>query len=159
MNDYILKKPDCFYVIGIDGRTTNKAEFEGKGIIPGLWQKFMSESILSLIPNKIDNDIIVCYYDYESDYRGEYSYLIGARVSTLDEIPEGMSALCVPPLQYAVFTTDEGKVVEQNIKTWQHIWHLEDTGQLPRSYYIDYEVWDARSHDHNNGQIDIYIGI
>ncbi len=159
MKDFIVEKQDSFFVIGIDDRTTNKAEFEGKGIIPGLWQKFMSESVLSAIPNKIDNDIIVCYYDYESDNTGEYSYLIGARVSTLEEIPEGMSGLCVPPVCYAVFTTDQGNLIQENIKTWQHIWKLEENGTLTRSYYIDYEVWDDRSHDQNNGQIEIHIGI
>ncbi len=157
--DYIKQYEQKFCVIGITGRTTNEKELAGKGIIGQLWQQFFTQSILSKIPNKIDNDIIVCYYNYESDHKSEYSYLIGARVSTTETIPTDMVALCVPSGKYAIFTTNKGALVPESVKTWQHIWALEDQKTLPRLYNIDFEIHDERSHDQNNGQIEIHLGL
>ena len=46
------------------------------------------------------------------------------------------------------------------IDMWQNIWKMNehDLGG-ERSYIADFEVYDERSHDHNNVILDIYIGI
>lgn len=159
MSSFLTKKVESFQVMGLEVRTTNKAEFSGNGRIASLWQQFFAEDTAAKIPNKIDNAIIVCYYDYESDYTGEYSYLVGVRVEDLEEIPESMAGLTVPTGNYAIFTTNKGPVVPEIVKTWQHIWQLEEDDALKRSYYIDFEVHDERSLNPDDGQVDIYIGI
>lgn len=84
-----------FKVIGIAMRTTNVAAIE-QGTIQNLWNTFFAEQVSTRIPNKVDDAIVALYYDYETARNGEYTLLIGARVSSLDDIPAGMVGLEVP---------------------------------------------------------------
>ena len=85
-----------FDVIGISVRTTNKAEMSANGKIPAMWGRFIGGQIIDKIPNRTGGDIVVLYYDYQSDRDGEYSYLIGAPVKSIGTVPDGMSAVKVP---------------------------------------------------------------
>lgn len=154
-----LKTNNAFDVIGIAERTSNAAEFSGKGKIGPLWKRFFDEEILTKIPHKADNAIIALYYDYESNKDGAYTILIGARVTSTQEIPLGMVHCHVPAQKYAVFTTERGIVWQQVVKTWQFIWQFEDESKLNRSYVVDYQLYDQRSMNPNDGVVDIYIGI
>ena len=112
-----------FDVIGIGIRTTNKAAID-EGIIQKLWQKFFAESIISKIPNKVDHAIIALYYDFENDKSGHYDLLLGARVSSLDDIPEGMVAHNVPAQKREVFVSEAGPGGQVCFELWQKIWIL-----------------------------------
>ena len=48
------------------------------------------------------------YSDYETDWRGEYSYLIGCGVDRAGAIPEGMEVRRVPAQTYAVLRAKGG---------------------------------------------------
>ncbi len=78
---------ETFTVIGIAVRTTNKNGQSAKDI-GALWNKFMSEDILSQIPNKIDNTIYSIYTEYEGDYTQPYTTILGCKVKSKD----GMTA-------------------------------------------------------------------
>lgn len=147
-----------FNVIGIAIRTTNKEAIEN-GTIQKLWQQFFTESISSKIKNKIDNAIIALYYDFESDKNGEYNLLIGVRVSTIDEIPVGMAAKHVFAEKRAVFVSESGPRSHIVFDLWMKIWALEDQNKLDRTYIADYELYDERSQDPQNAQMEIHIGI
>jgi predicted transcriptional regulator YdeE len=160
MSNGILKAGNGFDVMGITARTSNLAEFYGSGTIGQVWQKFFAEQVLAEIPNKTDNDILALYCDYASDKDGEYTFLLGARVNNVDEIPEGMVVKHVPAGNYEVFTTQPGLLSEVVIQQWQKIWTLEDEDKLNnRTYKVDYEVYDARSQDPENAVVEIYIGV
>lgn len=159
MNSFICKTEQAFDVIGIAARTTNAAEFQGRGIILRLWQRFIQDRIASKIPNRLDSDILALYYDYASDKDGEYSFLIGARVKAGTEVPEGMVVVRVPASGYAVFTTQKGAVPKVVIDVWQKIWQLEESGELKRAYRIDYQQYDERSYNPLDAKIDIYISV
>lgn len=64
-------------IIGLAVRTTNangqSAEDLGK-----LWGQFMSE-VAFKIPNAISEEIIAIYTDYESDYQGSYTAIMGRK--------------------------------------------------------------------------------
>jgi predicted transcriptional regulator YdeE len=77
-------------VIGIEVRTTNENEQAAKDI-PVLWEKFMKENVLNNIPNKIDNTIYSIYTEYEKDHTKPYTTLLGCKVESLENIPEGMA--------------------------------------------------------------------
>ena len=96
-----------FTVVGISSRTSNGKEMSGKGVIPQQWDRFIKEGMLGQIPNKVDSNILAVYTDYESDANGEYTFLIGARVSSADDVPLGMVARKVPAGRYAVFISGE----------------------------------------------------
>ncbi len=76
-------------IVGIETRTSNEnavaIEDLGK-----LWAQFFGEKIASKIPNKISDNIYAVYTDYESDYQGKYTTIIGCEVENLDKIPEGL---------------------------------------------------------------------
>ncbi len=148
-----------FTVVGISARTSNRAEMAG-GIIGKQWQRFMSEGLLQQIPNRVDENMISLYTDYESDVNGEYTFVIGAKVRTIDQLPTGMHPFDVPAGRYAKFTSDQGTVSNVVIGTWRHIWSAtpEQLGGA-RAYKADYEVYDERAKDPNEAIVDVFVGI
>jgi len=149
----------AFTIIGIEARTTNAKEATSEGIIGKQWQKFFSEGIPQRIPNKIDSNFYAVYYDYASDHNGEYSFLIGAKVKDGTTPPSGMVAKQVQAGKYAVLTSDKGQFPKVVPATWTKIFDFENAGKLKRSYQTDFELYDERAKDPQNGQIDIYIGV
>jgi predicted transcriptional regulator YdeE len=147
-----------FLVIGIEARTTNAKEATGDGIIPRQWQKFFQEGILDKIPNKISGNIYAVYSEYASDHNGEYDFLIGPMVKEGSVAPEGMAAKAFPGGRFAVLTTDKGPLPKVVPKAWAEIFELEDEKKLQRAYQADFEVYDQRSRDPQNAQVDIYVG-
>ena len=155
----IVEEPG-FTVVGISTRTTNAKEMSGKGVIGQQWDRFMKEGLLSKIPNKVDSNILAVYTDYESDANGAYTLLLGARVSSADNVPPGMVAKKVPAGRYAVFTSEKGFVGKVVPETWRGIWAVPKSAPGGnRAYQADFEVYDQRAADPQNAQVDIYIGI
>ena len=149
-----------FTVVGISIRTSNANEKSGKGVIPQQWDRFIKEGLLSGIPNKVDSNILAVYTDYESDVNGAFTFMIGARVSSADDVPPGMAAKRVPAGQYAVFISEKGFVGKVVPQTWSHIWAVPKSApEGNRAYRADFEVYDQRAADPQNAQVDIYVGI
>lgn len=149
-----------FTVVGIASRTTNAKEMSGKGVIAQQWDRFMKEGLLSKIPKKVDSNILAVYTDYESDANGAYTFMIGARVSSADDVPPGMVAKKVPAGRYAVFTSEKGFVGKVVPETWSRIWAVSKSAPGgSRAYQADFEVYDQRAADPQNAQVDIYVGI
>jgi predicted transcriptional regulator YdeE len=150
-----------FTVIGISARTNNAREAAGNGVIARQWESFYKEGILDKIPNKADADTYVVYSDYASDRSGDYSYLIGAKVSDASAIPSGMVAKTVSAGKYAVITSQQGAIPKIIVEAWQRIWDLEDQAKLggQRAYKTDFEVYDQRASSPQGSQIDIYVGV
>ena len=102
----IVEKTE-FTVVGISIRTSNAKEMSGNGVIAQQWDRFMKEGLLGKIPNKVDPNILAVYIDYESGANGAYTFMIGARVSSAEDVPLGMVARKVPAGRYAVFISGE----------------------------------------------------
>jgi predicted transcriptional regulator YdeE len=150
-----------FSVIGIEARTNNAKEMTNDGVIPKQWGKFFAEGILSKIPNKLDPSIYAVYTDYASDRNGDYTFFIGAKVSETSTIPTGMVVKRVPAGKYAIVTSAKGPVQNVVPQAWQQIWSFEDKSELggARAYKADFELYDQRSRDPKDSQVDIYVGI
>jgi predicted transcriptional regulator YdeE len=150
-----------FYIVGITARTSNTKEMSGKGIIGSQWSRFFTEGIHDKIPNKADSNILAIYTDYESDRNGEYTFILSAKVLDTSDIPDGMEARKVPAGRYSVVTSAKGSVGDVVVQSWQKIWSMEDKSELgsKRMYKADYEVYDERSRDPQNSQVDIYVGV
>ncbi|HEV2916296.1 MAG TPA: GyrI-like domain-containing protein [Candidatus Babeliales bacterium] len=157
MLDEDLKVEKAFDVIGISARTTNNAEFSGAGVIASLWQRFFSENIIAKIPNKVDTSILAVYCDYQNNKNGEYTILIGMRVTSIKDIPEGLVSYHVPEQSYKIFPTKPGVVWAEVVEIWKTIWALEDQGLFHRAYKVDYELYDELSSNPNNGIAEIHI--
>lgn len=149
----------AFLVVGIKTRTSNAKEATAEGAIPRQWERFFQHGILGQIPNRVGSNIYAVYSDYASDHNGEYSYIIGAMVKDGTAPPTGMAVKRVPAGQYGVLTSEKGRLPKVVPEVWRKLWKLEDSGMLKRAYQTDFEIYDQRAQDPQNGQVDIYVGL
>ena len=149
----VVHKPTTL-VIGIDCRTSNAPE-AGPQDIPKLWGRFYSEDVLNRIPNKISNEVIALYCDYEGDYTQPYSVVIGCPVSSIDTIPEGMVAKTIPASSYAVFRA-LGEYPASLIETWGKIWKQPS---LDRTYTGDFELYGDKFASGSPKELEVFIAV
>lgn len=158
MKPRFIKQEAEFMVIGISARTSNQEAME-KGTIQKLWQRFIDQEILLHIPHKISNSALALYYDYASDQHGQYTVLIGVQVSSLDDIPGGMTGVLVPATQREIFLSDLGDLSCIVFDLWQHIWKQEEMHQIQRAYTFDYEFYNQSSHNQGESIAEIHVSI
>ena len=158
MNNNNLTIDQSFSVIGITLRTTNKAAIND-GSIAQLWQQFLTDATYSKIPNKIDGALIAVYYDFENDKSGQYTVLLGARVSSIETIPAGMVAHSVPTQKRMVFTSERGPIPNIVFDLWNKIWKLENERKINRSYDADYELYENLNQNPEESVMTIHIGV
>ena len=144
----------AFNLIGIAIRTTNENGQAGREIAD-LWTKFMTETILEKIPNRIDDTIYSLYTDYEGDHTQPYTAILGCKVEHLDKIPEGMTGKTIEGGNY-VKTTAKGDLMQGLVlQKWIEIWNSE----LDRVYTADFEVFGEKARDPQNAEIDFLIAV
>lgn len=159
MNPKIVQQAG-FAVVGIAVRTNNAKEMTADGVIGKQWGRFMAEGLLEKIPKKADHGMVAVYTDYAGDHKGEYTFLLGARVSSDTDVPAGMVAKKVPTGRYAVFTTEKGPAAKVVPVVWMRINSLSKSAVGgDRVYGADFEVYDERSSDPQSAQVDVYVGI
>jgi len=139
--------------LALDKQTTNK---NGQSAIDcgSHWQKFEAGNYADRIPNKTTNEIFAVYHAYEGDFTAPYSYFIGCRVDGDTEVPPGMHSLIIPEASYIKIVAG-GKMPDCVAAAWQDIWSRD----IERAYRADFEIYDARSQDWNNAEVDIYVGV
>jgi predicted transcriptional regulator YdeE len=159
MNPRIVNQ-DGFTVIGIAARTSNTKEMTPEGVIGKQWARFFQEDLLKKIPNKRDQSLVAVYTDYASDHNGEYTFLLGARVTSEQDVPPGMDAKKIPGGKFAVFTSAKGPGARVVPEVWRKINSLPKSSPGgDRLYRADYELYDQRSADPQNLEVDLYVGI
>ena len=142
-------------IIGIATQTSNN---DGQAIedLGKLWAQFFGDNIIVKIPNAISSNIYSVYTDYESDFRGKYTTIIGLEVSTLDEIPEGLIGREFQPQIFKKYIA-KGELHEAVGKTWAEIWNDDEI--LNRTYIYDYELYTEKAQNPADAEIEIYIGV
>ncbi len=142
-----------FKIIGISTETTNQ---DGQSLedLGQLWGRFFTENIIEKIPNRINDEIYSIYTDYESDFTGKYTTIIGVKVSSLNEIPEGFIGREFKNQNFIKFTA-KGTMPNAVAETWKEIW--EKNKELNRSYTYDFEVYREKSQNGENSEVDIFI--
>ena len=120
-------------------RTNNFTDEQVMGKIKTMWE----EAYRNL--QQYQNNLYGVYYDYESDYKGDYSLSVAIE----DEF--GESFIEIPKnKKYKIFKVDT--MDEKGIlNTWNEIWKQEETGLLKRAYSYDFEKYFP------NGDIEIHI--
>ena len=119
-----------------------------------LWHEFEKNRYHDQIEGKISEDIYGVYHDYEGDSSNPFAYFIGCIVEDHAELPPGLQAMVIPAGTYYKFIA-RGKMPDCVTDAWKEIW---DSG-VPRTYKVDFEVYDERSKDWNNGEVDVYLSI
>lgn len=145
---------DKFQVVGIAVRTSN-ANGQAATDIEALWTRFWTEDIRNKVPNSISEDIYAVYTDYESDYTGAYTMIIGMPVNSLEQIPEGYEGITIEKDNYKKYVS-KGKMPEAVVKTWMEIWQ-EKT--LKRAYKADFTVHGKKYFDGDKAEVETFISI
>ncbi len=149
-------------LIGIQVRTNNSLEMDpSTGKIGPTVQTYFHQGLAEKIPHRKHPGTTLCAYtDYESDHTGDYTYFIGEEVTSLNEVPEGLTTLIIPAQTYTKFTNGPGTMPDVVREPWMKIWEMSsDELGGTRSYITDFEVYDSRAADHSNVVLDIYIGL
>ena len=119
-----------------------------------LWQDFTNGNYADKIPGKLSNDILAVYHQYEGDHTKPYSYFIGCKVNANTPVPPGMESLIIPAAQYQKISA-KGIMPDCVANAWRAIWQSD----ISRAYRFDFELYDERSKDRSNTEVDIYIGV
>jgi predicted transcriptional regulator YdeE len=136
----------AFLVVGLRTRTTNRIEAVPETAkISVLWGRFYADQVSDRIPDRLPDspEVVAVYFDYESDHRGQYSLIVGHKVSSLDHTPKEMGGVLVRAGRYLRFPV-EGPIPAALIETWQSIWKFfELSHEYERAYTTDYEVYGS----------------
>lgn len=143
-----------FFIIGLSIRTTNENN-QSATDIPALWNKFMTENTIENIPNKIDNAIYSIYTEYEKDYTKPYTTILGCKVSSLDNIPTGMTGKTIAKETYKQFTAKGNLADGIVIQKWIEIWNTD----LNRKYTADFEIYGEKASNPENAEVPIFIAL
>jgi predicted transcriptional regulator YdeE len=151
---FTVKKIPAMTVIGISRRTSNADGRRMKDVM-ATWTDFLHQNAAENIKNRaFPPTMYAVYSDYESDWRGEYSYLIGCGVTRAGTVPEGMETRIIPSQTYAIFTA-KGQMPDEVLAVWSMVW-LSD---LPRRYTFDFEVYDKRFTNPKQKEVDVCVAI
>lgn len=143
-----------FKLIGIEVKTTNENN-QALGDIAQLWQRFMGEQLLEKIPHKEDNTIHSLYTDYEGDHTKPYTAILGCKVTTLNEIPDGMTGRTFDGGRY-IKTVAKGDITKGLIiGHWTKIWEMG----LDRAYTADFEAFGEKAQDPTNAEVEFYVAV
>jgi predicted transcriptional regulator YdeE len=132
-----------FTVVGISARTNNAVEATSSGKIGPMWGRFLSENLAAAIPARLDHKVVAVLTDYASDEKGDYTYILGVRVSSAVGVPEGMVARVVPSGRYALVVSEEGPPSQVVPEVWRRIWAMTpDALGGRRAFATDFEEYD-----------------
>ena len=119
-----------------------------------LWQKFEKGNYTETIPEKLTDEIVAVYHNYEGDFTKPYSYFIGVKVKPDAKIPDGLEKLSIPKASYQKIES-KGIIPDCIANSWKEIWN----SNMARAYKADFEVYDHRSKDWKSGEVDIFISV
>ena len=149
----MTEKKESFRLAGIKlDRTTTNENNQASTDCGTHWQKFEKENIFDRIPGKLSNEIYAVYFEYEGDETKPYSYFIGCKVAETASIPKELQSLEIPLQNYIKYTS-KGVMTGCIAETWKQIWNAD----INRKFGFDFEIYDERSRDWNNAEVDIYI--
>ena len=153
-----------FKVVGLTARTNNfkyEGSHETSRIFPVV-RDFVHQKIANKISGRTEPGTLICaYYDYESDYKGDYTYFIGEKVEdSITSAPSGLTLIEIPEQKYLKVTNGPDSMPNVVKDPWKKVWAMEeDELKGKRSYKIDWELYDERASDHSAIILDIFVGL
>jgi predicted transcriptional regulator YdeE len=144
-----------FKIIGIAIQTTNE-KGQAEKDLGKLWGRFYGEDISAVIPNKDSEEVYSLFTDYESDYTGAYTAIIGHKVHSLDSVPQGFTGREFKGGKYVPFKA-QGPMPQAIVDSWKDIWSRDE--ELKRRYTVDFEVYGPKSQQGDQSEVDIYIAV
>jgi len=146
---------EAITLLGLSLKTKTTNENGQSGTDCGnLWQQFENETYATKIPNKLSDEIIAVYHEYEGDHTQPFSYFIGCKVAPGTAIPEGMDRLTIPRGKYRQIIS-KGTMPYCVMDSWKEIWDSNHA----RTYQTDFEVYDERSKDWSDATVTIFVSV
>jgi predicted transcriptional regulator YdeE len=146
---------DEINLIGLSLKTkTTNANGQSSIDCENLWHEFEKGNYSEIIPDRISNEIFGVYHQYEGDSIKPFSYFIGCKVKAGAAAPKSLDKIIIPQGVYYKIIA-KGKMPDCVTRAWKEVW----TSDIPRTYNIDFEVYDERSKDWNNAEVDVYLSI
>lgn len=142
-----------FSIAGIAVRTTNKNGQSQKDI-GELWAKFMREDITHKLEGKLSDRLYCAYTDYESDFMGAYTTILGFEVNPEYHLFEGIIRKAIPPLNYRLYKST-GALPDSVLNTWQHIW----ASDIKRNYMADFDAYPPNAFSSANAVVETYLSV
>jgi predicted transcriptional regulator YdeE len=144
-----------FHIIGVSVETSNQDGAAARDI-GALWSRFYGDNVARQIPGIAGPEVYVVYTDYVSDHQGMYTCLIGLRVDSLAEVPEGLTGRSFTGGHFLSMTA-KGPIPDAIFSAWQGIWDAD--ASLGRAYDHDFEVYGERSMLGDEAEVDIFVSI
>lgn len=119
-----------------------------------LWRDFDLGKYAENMPGRLGDEVFAVYHRYDGNHEQPFSYFVGCRVAPDTELLPQLHRLTIPEGLY-LHVTAAGKMPRCMSDAWQEI----HRGAIPRSYLLDFEVYDERSNDWSNATIDIYLSV
>lgn len=149
-------KVDSFHLMGISMRTSNEDDLAMKDL-KRLWNQFYSDDIHSKVSDKASEDIYAVYTDYESNYRGAYTVIIGFKVRSLERsIPAGFTLRTFSGGSYVQYTS-KGKLPDAVIGQWREIWNNDAI--LNRAYSADFEIYGELAKNPGEAEVELLVAV
>ncbi|MDR3272243.1 MAG: effector binding domain-containing protein [Flavobacteriaceae bacterium] len=129
-----LIKIEKMFVVGVTVRTDNV-----KGIEDGinLEKKFISEQVEKRVLNRITHNVYLVYTDYEHGFFGAFTMTLGVRVSSPDNVPEGLELKEIPASYYRVFLCKKN-----SINSAQEMWmNIVQKYNKEMTYVVNFDVY------------------
>ena len=143
------------YLIGLPLETkTSNAHGQSSIDCKNLWHRFEEGKYTSQIMHKLGDEIYGVYHQYEGDSNKPFSYFIGCKVKADTEVPAGLETLTIAKGIYQKINA-KGKMPDCVVNAWKEIW----ISNIPRSYKMDFEVYDERSKDWSNAEVEVYMSL
>lgn len=147
-------KVEPFKIIGI-AVTTSNLEGKSQKDIGELWARIMSQNLVEKIPNKLSTEIYSLYTNYQGDHTQPYDTILGCKVDSLDEIPEGFIGQSFDGGNYQKFLCKGDLTKGAVYSTWSSIWNEK----LDRIFTADFEIYGSKAQNPQDAELDIYVSI
>jgi predicted transcriptional regulator YdeE len=142
-------------IVGIAVRTSLS---DAAKDIPATWERFFREGVLETLPrDPADACLYAVYTDYQSDFAGPYTMVLGVAVPEDAKVPVGCRRVTVPSGPYATFAL-EGDPSRIVWSAWQHV-----NGAWPerarRRYVADFERYPLETAGRAQVSLTISVGL
>lgn len=142
--NFKVRDSEAVTILGIDARAGN----ENLDQIGDLWRRFHAIGGAAGIDGRQDDSVYCVYCEYETDFTGAFTVLIGCAVDADAAIPDGMKKLTIEAGRFFVFEP-VGELPRSIFETWSEIWNMP----VDRRYEADFDRYG------NDGKVTIHVGV
>ena len=141
---FTLVDAERLAILGIYARASNAAPEK----IGDLWRRFHALGGAAAIDARLNDAVYGVYCEYEGDFTGVYTVLIGCAVDADAAIQDGMKKIAIEAGTFAVFEP-VGELPMSVWETWAEVWEMP----LDRRYQADFDRYGS------DGNVTVHVGV